>query len=268
MEKKSIRKRTFLTELQNLYSQITTIEFKPAFILISVAVITVITYYFAGKSFFKAHFAGMFLTRTELIYWSNIYRLMMRFVVQFLLPIVLIKIILRERIRDNGVTIGDWRMGLKISILFIIIMVPIIWFVSAFDSFAQTYPQCPMVHENWKLFIIFEICYIFYMIGWEYIWRGYMLFGLKNKFGYYSILIQMIPFTILHFDKPCIESLSAVIAGLALGILAWRTNSFWYCALTHASVIIFMNLMAVLRYRTDVYGIGISSLIEMLGKIL
>jgi hypothetical protein len=55
------------------------------------------------------------------------------------------------------------------------------------------------------------------------------LFGLKEKFGFYAVLIQMIPFVILHNGKPELETFGAIAGGIALGILALRTKSFYYC---------------------------------------
>ena len=95
-----------------------------------------------------------------------------------------------------------------------------------------------------------------------------MLFGLKEKFGYYSVLIQMIPFLILHNGKPAPETFGAIIAGLALGILALRTNSILYCVLTHMSVMFSIDLISVLRFKADDYGVGINSLINIITTIL
>jgi membrane protease YdiL (CAAX protease family) len=101
------------------------------------------------------------------------------------------------------------------------------------------------------------------MIAWEFIWRGFMLFGLEAKFGYYAVLIQMIPFLILHNGKPAAETFGAIAAGLALGILALRTRSVLYCIVTHAGVMFSIDLISTLRFRAGDYGIGLSSLIKI-----
>jgi len=250
-------------EISALLSNIASVEFKPAFILISVAAIQVISYYCTSRRFFRAHMSSLFADRGDATFWSYIYWLNSEFLSQFLLPILLIALVLREQPRDYGVQTGDCRAGLKIFAIFLIVMMPIVWLVSGTSDFAMTYPQCPMVRESWRLFALFSMSYIVYMIGWEFIWRGYMLFGLKTKFGYYAILMQMIPFTILHNGKPMLETSSAIIGGIALGILAWRTNSVWYCILTHASVMTSINLVATLRYRADAYGIGVNAIAKI-----
>jgi membrane protease YdiL (CAAX protease family) len=101
------------------------------------------------------------------------------------------------------------------------------------------------------------------MVAWEFIWRGFLLFGLEPKFGYYAVLFQMIPFVILHNGKPAIETFGAIIAGLALGILALRTRSILYCIITHAGVMFFIDLVSILRFRANEYGTGFYSLIKI-----
>lgn len=78
-----------------------------------------------------------------------------------------------------------------------------------------------------------------------------MLFGLEKKFGYYAVLIQMIPFVILHNGKPDIETFSSIIGGIALGILALRTRSFIYGVFVHFAIMLFIDLFSTLRTRAE-----------------
>jgi len=94
-----------------------------------------------------------------------------------------------------------------------------------------------------------------------------MLFGLEEKFGYYSVLIQMIPFVILHNGKPVPETFGAIAGGIALGILALRTRSIYYGVITHIGVMYAIDLICTLRFRADDYGVGLNSLLNILSKI-
>jgi membrane protease YdiL (CAAX protease family) len=147
-------------------------------------------------------------------------------------------------------------------------MFPLVWVVSSLPEFAKTYPHLSSARNSWKIFLIFESGMLLYMFSWEFIWRGFMLFGLKEKFGYYAVLIQMIPFLILHNGKPAPETFGAIIGGIALGILAIRTNSILYCVLTHMSVMFSIDLISVLRFKADDYGLGINSLLNIIKEII
>jgi membrane protease YdiL (CAAX protease family) len=78
-----------------------------------------------------------------------------------------------------------------------------------------------------------------YMLGWEFIFRGFLLFGLRDKLKEGSILVQMIPFALLHLGKPAIETISTVFTGTYLGYVAYRGESYWPAFIMH----LFINVL-------------------------
>jgi len=143
-------------------------------------------------------------------------------------------------------------------------MIILIWFVSSTPSFSEKYPHLLSTRNDWGSFYIYESGMLIYMFGWEFIWRGFLLFGLKEKFGYYAVLIQMIPFVILHNGKPVLETFGAIAGGLVLGVLAIRTRSIIYGVITHMGVMFSIDLISALRYRANDYGIGLDSLFNII----
>jgi len=94
-----------------------------------------------------------------------------------------------------------------------------------------------------------------------------VLFGLEKPLGGgVAVLVQMIPFVILHNGKPLPETLGAIIAAIALGALALRTRSFWYCVATHWLVMLTIDLLSTLRDRTGTIGIGPASVFRLFGS--
>jgi membrane protease YdiL (CAAX protease family) len=108
-----------------------------------------------------------------------------------------------------------------------------------------------MAKSNWTIFIIYEIGMFTYLFAWEFIWRGFMLFGLEEKFGYYSVFIQMIPFVILHNGKPELETFSAILGGIILGIVALRTRSFIYGVFIHFAIMLSIDLFSTIRTASE-----------------
>jgi hypothetical protein len=247
------------TEFRSLTEAVKTLGFKEVFIFMSVAVITFVSMHYGNPYFFRKIFDTSDDKFFSTIYWCSADGFLM-----LIIPLVLIPLVLRQKPSDFGFVIGDWKFGLKSSALFIAVMLPALWIASGSESFAKTYPQGGMyVRENIGVLIYYELFVGFYMLAWEFFWRGYMLFGLKSKFGYYAIFIQMLPFFILHRGKPDIETFASIFAGLILGIQAWRARSFIYCFIVHWSVMIFVDLVSVLRYKSGSYGIGPVSLYRL-----
>lgn len=256
-----------LKEIKSWLENIKQLDRKIVIILISVAVQQTFSWYFTSRRFFRenffdlvTHYKDPFLI--EYLYWFA------GDFLTFLLPsILIIRFVFREKISDYGFKLGDWRIGLKFAFIFLLIMVPIIWFVSASSEFSQKYPHLSSAKDSWNIFLIYELGMLIYMIGWEFIWRGFMLFGLEKKFGYYAVLIQMIPFVILHNGKPFLETLGAIPGGIALGLLALRTRSIYYCVVVHMGVMFSIDLLSVLRFRANDYGIGLQSLFNIIAII-
>lgn len=246
-------------EIRSLIEAIKTLSFKEVFIFMSVAIITFVSMQYASTSFFRKVFETSDYKFYSTLYWFSADGFLM-----FIVPIILIPLVLKGKPSDYGLRLGDYKFGLKSSLLFVAVMLPFLWIASGNKSFASTYPQGgTYVRENISVLLYYELFVGFYMFAWEFFWRGYMMFGLKRKFGFYAIFIQMIPFFILHRGKPEIETFASIFAGLILGVQAWRSNSFIYCFLVHWSVMIFVDVISVLRYKTDSYGIGLDAFLKL-----
>jgi len=71
------------------------------------------------------------------------------------------------------------------------------------------------------------------LFGWEFFFRGFILFAFARKFGANAIWLQAVPFALAHIGKPEIETLSTIFGGFGLGWIAYRTRSFVYPFLLH-----------------------------------
>jgi len=255
-------------ELKSLLISIKTLDQKAVIVFLSIAVLQTISWYYTSRRFFRVNFFDSLQFDPNVYLFEYLYWFIGDFFTLFILPFFIIKVLLREKIKDYGIKFGDYKAGLIITLIFLAIMIPLVWIASSTSEFSRTYPHLSSVKNSWIVFMIYELGMFIYMISWEFIWRGFMLFGLEKKFGYYSVLIQMIPFLILHNGKPSAETFGAIIAGIALGILALRTRSIFYCVVAHASVMFSIDFISTLRYRSGDYGIGLNSLINILKEIL
>ena len=131
-------------------------------------------------------------------------------------------------------------------------MLPVfVWaaYVGSSGSGIQSeYPLAKSSMGHIHLFVIVEVFYLIYYMSWEFLFRGFMLFGLEKRFGAFTaILIQMIPSAIIHVGKPASESFGAIFAGLAFGYLAIRTRSIVYPIILHAVIGIGTDIFVTLR---------------------
>jgi hypothetical protein len=95
-----------------------------------------------------------------------------------------ILIILRKNPLDFGLRLGDYKLWSFYVAITVVIAVPVLYIGSLFSSVGQYYTK-PFDYYG---FFTQMVPLLFF---WEYILRGFLLFGLKERFKEASILIQM-----------------------------------------------------------------------------
>lgn len=151
-----------------------------------------------------------------------------------LLPVIVIVLGLRDNPLDYGFRIGEIGIWLKYVLITIIVGFPVLYLGTRSASVQHFYLKEGLGYTQFLTFTVPEL------FAWEYLLRGFLLFGLKKRFGEASIIIQMVPFVLLHLGKPEAETLSCIITGLWFGWIAYRGKSFWPAFLIH----VFINLTA------------------------
>ena len=133
--------------------------------------------------------------------------------------------------------------------LMLAVMIPIVVVVSATEGFQATYPFYKPLREEplWPRFWIWEIAYFMQFVGLEFFFRGFLLHGVKRRFGAYAIFVMMVPYCMIHFGKPMPETLAAILAGIILGFMSLKTRSIWMGVALHVSVALSMDLCSLWR---------------------
>lgn len=157
------------------------------------------------------------------------------------LPIIIILVLLRKNPLDFGLKLGNPRIwGFYIAIT-CLIGLPILYIASLSTSLQEYY----RIEQFNPLIYFLETAAL--LFAWEFYFRGFLLFGLKEKLGEKSILVQMVPFVLLHFGKPEIETLSTILTGIYFGYIVYRGNSYWPAFIIHLfiniSLVFFVNLL-------------------------
>lgn len=151
------------------------------------------------------------------------------------LPLVVAR---RLKIADIGIDLfklGDWRWGLPWTLALCLLMILPTWFSSYDQQFLAEYPLAHHMFENAGWLLLFAFSYVFYYIGWEGFFRGFIGFGLVD-FGYrpfVAMMIQVSLSTIIHIGKPDMELIGAIPGGIIFGLLAYRSGSLFWPLLLH-----------------------------------
>ena len=164
------------------------------------------------------------------------YKYLDRVILYLFIPLTFILFVFRENPGSYGLTLGDWKAGLVITLGGILLMAPLIWYLGTSDPSMSDYYKSRVDGLPWTTFLD--------LIGWEFFFRGWILFGYARKFGSEALWLQAVPFALAHIGKPEIETLSTIFGGFAFGWIAWRTRSFLYPFLIHWFISTFVILVA------------------------
>ena len=158
---------------------------------------------------------------TELIYY-------------LLVPLAAGFLLFRDKPRNYGVRIGRWKEAIIIIPVCLAAMAVILYGVGKMPEFRSYYHRYAI---DWSRLLLDTALYMF---TWEFLFRGYMLFGLEKSIGKNAIFVQAIPFVLLHFGKPFLEMLACIPGGFVLGYVSYRTRSFLPCFIIHFGMYIMM----------------------------
>ena len=203
-------------------------------------------YRYSGRKFFRYYFAKYFVDHPLQEIFPYYFWFLTSTVTLVLLPALVVKFGIKDRLRNYGFRLTHGKLGWGFAFGGWALMIPcLILALQLFPAFQQKYPLSKVAGSSWQIFIPYEFSYGVYMFSWEFFFRGFMLFGLERKFGNYSILIQTIPFAVMHYSKPLPEAIGSIFAGVLLGFVAFETRSFIYGAAIHWFVAMTMDLLAL-----------------------
>jgi uncharacterized protein len=239
------------------------IDIQAAVVVLAAALLVILQMKWGDRGFFRTDIAPLFDLEARglgaWIWWFSV-----QGVLGFVIPVGILKFGFKASWTDMGLGLGDYSFALKVTAVYLPLVLVGTWVLSDSSAFQSSYPHLREAGNDWNVFFIYEAFFLLYWIGWEYLWRGFVLFGTARAFGVMAIFIQAMPFAIMHFDKPFPEALLSIVGGVALGALVWRSKSFWIAVPIHAAQMIMLDFWCSLRGRTGATGLGLDALEHVL----
>lgn len=166
------------------------------------------------------------------------------FLCGFLVPLG-VAISLGLRWRDLGLSVGDWVFGGIFVLVGLVVMAAFGLWAAKQPDFQAYYALIAIQHQNSPL--LFWVSLLAYMTGWEFLFRGFLLFGIsgmperveifpRTLKAWFAIGFSTLLFGLSHWGKPLPEFLGSFVAGIILCLAAWRTRSCLAPILLHTLV--------------------------------
>jgi membrane protease YdiL (CAAX protease family) len=205
-----------------------------------------------------AHTPGGLGQHVDLLLYGELYSYgwwaLTRVVGYTVLPLLLWKIVYRkDSLLDMGMRLGELRAHAWIYGACLAVVLPTVVIVSTSPEFASYYPFYKLCSRSWVDLIAWELMYIAQFFALEIFFRGFMLAPLRQNLGSGAVFAMCVPYVMIHYGKPYLESSVAFIAGVALGSLALKTRSIYLGFALHVTVALLMDGLALWGWG---HGIG------------
>jgi uncharacterized protein len=207
---------------------------KTAVVLLAAPLILTTYRYFGDRTFYRSHLASHVVMFGDSALTAALYSFASCFLLLGLVPAMIVRVLFREPLRAYGVQAGDLHFGGRAFLA----MAPVVLAVSAMAAkttpFRAEYPLFKGAGGSPLLFLGYAFAYLFYYLGWEFFFRGFMQFGLRESLGDgNAILIQTLASCLAHIGKPTGEIYGAILGGIVWGLVVFRTRSILAVLLVH-----------------------------------
>ena len=181
-------------------------------------------------------------------FYAETGRFALFFLLCMVLPLLFAKFRMRRPLRSLGFSLGDRRFGLAFTAAaLVLLVVPVVYLAAGTAGIRNVYPLARVLFRRPDLVFPYEAAYVLlYYTAWEFYFRGFLLFTLKDRFGAVeAVLIQTVPSCLIHLTKPPGELFGSIVVGIVFGALALRTGSFWYGWILHAAIGVLADLFVL-----------------------
>lgn len=169
------------------------------------------------------------------------------FLFLLLIPIVIL-LLFRLRIPDFGLQPGEAKKQLPFVTLALLISTPFIFLAATLPAFHNYYPIFGWARLGVANLIAYELLILLFMLATEFFFRGFLMMGMKGAGMPAAILLQNIPYTLVHLGKPPLEIPASFFAGLFFGWVDWRAKSILPSVILHWCVNIVMDAFCILFF--------------------
>jgi membrane protease YdiL (CAAX protease family) len=210
-------------------------SFDSAFVICILALATgFMAYFFISKSEkLKNYFSIKFGNNKSEVRWVLFERLIGVFFYG-IVPALIIIIGFNKSLSDYGFSFENRLL----SIYWILGLSPVLIAMNYFncskpDNLAM-YPQIRASEWNIQLLILSALSWIAYLLAYEFMFRGYLLFISLEYLGVWpSIALNITIYALVHVPKGYKEAIGAIPLGIVLAIITIKTGNIWVAFVVH-----------------------------------
>ena len=154
-----------------------------------------------------------------------------------LIPVLVILFVYRMPVNNFGSNTDNLTKSIIWWIPAALLVVVINYYTARKENHLAQYPQIRVKQWNSGLIILSATSWITYLAGYEFMFRGFLLFSCLETFGYWpAIIINIILYSLVHLPKGSRETIASVFFGFILSYLTIELGSFWFAFMVHITL--------------------------------
>jgi len=224
-------------------------EFFEAIVLLTTVIICLVGYGLTIRSsYLYKLFNRKFGEERGTIRWIFFWRYA-GFFYFLLIPVVVMYTLLSQDITRYGVGI----VNLPESLIWILALgVLIVLFQAIFARNPVNldhYPQIRVPVWTVSLIVKNSLGWFLYLVSYEFMFRGFLLFGLVAVFGAWpAILVNTVIYSLAHLPKGARETILAIPFGILICYLTLRTGTIWVAVFLHYILAVSNDIFSIIAH--------------------
>ncbi len=175
------------------------------------------------------------------LFWLNLF-------IFLFFPWIVIRFLLKENLDSFGISWGDHKKGIALSVVFVAVFGLINYFIVHKPGLRSQLQISPDIVKNFWIFLWFQLVIsLASHFSWEFFFRGFLQMGLEKKIGNYSVLLQAIAQTLFFARSSWVILFLVGSSSLAAGAITWKSRSIFYSFVSMWLISLSLDIM-IIRY--------------------
>jgi len=178
------------------------------------------------------------------------------FVCMAVVPGIICLVYLPEySLADYGLTFKPETIQFTIFWTFVLclLVIPLAFISAQKPKNLVNYPMIRAKVWNNKIVILNALGWALYLFGYEFLFRGLLLFPLAEHLGVWTaIAINIALYSATHIPKGLEETIGAIPLGLVLCILTLASGTIWIAFVVHVAMA-WTNSFTALKFHTEIH---------------
>ncbi|MBU2028416.1 hypothetical protein KJ761_00815 [Patescibacteria group bacterium] len=160
------------------------------------------------------------------------------------IPWLYVKLVLQKNIRDFGINWENKKIGLLWGGAMFLLLAVLFSLIIRYTEFDKVYTPPFFIKTSFWYFLLYELVLVnLLFLAQEIFFKGFLLAVLREKLGYWSILIQsaVFLFPLLILNSYFFETLPMIVISFLGGLVAYKTRAFIFSYLPSVVFLIILD---------------------------